>query len=377
VWVTLSFGWGPTVAQEVPELQITSKRYVVLNADTGEVFAQRDAHERAPMASLTKVFTAIMAIEQADPGLQITTAESDLREQAASVMDFGPGETFPIEDLIYGMMLPSGNDAAYAIARSLGAEPGDDDATAVQRFVDRANQRLRDMGLIETNLMRPDGWGVPGHYSSAHDLAAFTMFALRYPRFERAISTRTYVTADGNYQLVNNNRLLNSYDDLVGGKTGYDDDAGWCLIEVARRGGDTMISVTLDGVAPEDWYDDNRVLLEYAFDQQEARRAAGQGITGQVIGFKDPDAAMIGRAASLGASLGAAPEPAAPFDAPAGALAIDAAPQPAPPAGADPGDRQIAAALLVAAIVIVGGGVGAFRAHRPQPTTRATVGPRP
>ena len=145
---------------------------------------------------------------------------------------------------------------------------------------------------------------MPGHYSSAYDLAAFTMYALRYPVFVETISTRTYETSNGAYRLRNNNRLLNSYPALLGGKTGYDNDSGYCLIEVARRDGMTMISVTLDGVPPEDWYDDNRVLLEYAFEQKAERRQAGVGIIGQRVGYLDPDAALIMSAASPGGSIG-------------------------------------------------------------------------
>ncbi|MDP9366307.1 MAG: D-alanyl-D-alanine carboxypeptidase, partial [Chloroflexota bacterium] len=278
-------------AQEVPELRINSKRYIVIDAETGEIFAQRNAHERVAMASLTKVLTAIEAIESAPPDLEITTSEADLVSDQASQMGFEPGETFTLQELLYGLMLPSGNDAAQAIARALGALPGDTDEEAVERFVARINERVRNMGLTETTLVNPSGWGVPGHYSSAHDLAVFTMYALRYPRFVDLISTRTYVLPDGR-ELINNNRLLQRYDSLVGGKTGYDNDAGWCLIEVAERDGMRMISVTLDGIAPDDWYDDNQVLLEYAFEQKAAR-AADAPIAGERVGYLDPDAAVI------------------------------------------------------------------------------------
>src|SRR5262249_55211345 len=142
----------------------------------------------------------------------------------------GPGENFTVQDLLYGMLLPSGNDAARALARSLGAEPGDSDQHAVQHFVDLINQRVQNMGLTDTHLVDPDGWGVPGHYTSAYDLAAFMMYALHYPRFVQAFSTLNYETADGSYVFTNNNRMLRTYDGIIGGKTGYDDDAGWCLI---------------------------------------------------------------------------------------------------------------------------------------------------
>jgi D-alanyl-D-alanine carboxypeptidase len=300
-------------AQEVPELQITSTNYIAIDAETGEIYAQRGAHERRAEASLTKVFTAIETIESLPPDAPVITSESDLVSEFASQVGFAPGEQFTVEELLYGMMLPSGNDAARALARTAGAEEGDTDEEAVNRFLARINQRVQNMGLTDTHLVDPDGWGVPGHYSSAYDLAAFTMYALRYPRFVKAFSTLTYETADGSYEFRNNNRMLRTYDGIVGGKTGYDDDAGWCLINVAQRNGKRVIAVTMNGVAPDDWYDDSRVLLDYALDQQTLRAETGAGITGEVLRFRDPDAATILTMGTAGGTIGqpalrAAPE---------------------------------------------------------------------
>src|ERR687893_1194456 len=291
-------------AQEVPELQITSTNYIAIDAETGEIYAQRGAHERRAPASLTKVFTAIETIESAPPDVTLITSESDLVSEFASQVGFAPGEAFTVEELLYGMMLPSGNDAARALARTAGAEEGDTDEEALNRFLARINQRIQNMGLTNTHLVDPDGWGVPGHYSSAYDLAAFTMYALRYPRFVEAFSTGTYETADGSYEFRNNNRMLRTYDGIVGGKTGYDDDAGWCLINVAERNGRRVIAVTMNGVAPDDWYDDNRVLLDYALEQQALRAQSGAGITGEIVRFRDPDAATILAMGTAGGMIG-------------------------------------------------------------------------
>src|SRR5215217_8439486 len=300
-------------AQEVPELQITSTNYIAIDAETGEIYAQRGAHERRAEASLTKVFTAIETIESLPPEAPVITSEADLVSEFASQVGFSPGEVFTVEELLYGMMLPSGNDAARALARTAGAQEGDTDEEAVNRFLDRLNQRIKNMGLTDTHLVDPDGWGVPGHYTSPYDLAAFMMYALHYPRFVQAFSTLNYETADGRYEFRNNNRMLRTYEGIVGGKTGYDDDAGWCLINVAQRNGRRVIAVTMNGVAPDDWYDDNRVLLDYALDQQALRAQTGAGITGEVLRFRDPDAATILTMGTAGGTIGqpalrAAPE---------------------------------------------------------------------
>jgi D-alanyl-D-alanine carboxypeptidase len=297
--------WAPlALAQEVPELQITSTNYIAIDAETGEIYAQRGAHEHRAPASLTKVFTAIETIETLPPDTQVVTSEADLVSEFASQVGFSPGEVFTVEELLYGMMLPSGNDAARALARTAGAQEGDTDEEAVNRFLARLNQRIKNMGLTDTQLVDPDGWGVPGHYTTPHDLAAFMMYALRYPRFVKAFSTGTYETADGRYEFRNNNRMLRTYEGIVGGKTGYDDDAGWCLINVAERNGRRVIAVTMNGVAPDDWYDDNRVLLDYALEQQALRAESGAGTTGEVVRFRDPDAAVILAMGAAGATIG-------------------------------------------------------------------------
>jgi D-alanyl-D-alanine carboxypeptidase len=344
--------WPPlALAQEVPELRITSTNYIAIDAETGEIYAQRGAHERRAPASLTKVFTAIEAIESAPPDMQVITSESDLVSEFASQVGFSPGEAFEVEELLYGMMLPSGNDAARALARGLGAEEGDTDEEALNRFLARINQRVKNMGLTDTQLVNPDGWGVPGHYSSAYDLAAFTMYALRYPRFVKAFSTGTYETAEGSYEFRNNNRMLRTYEGIVGGKTGYDDDAGWCLINVAERNGRRVIAVTMNGVAPDDWYDDNRVLLDYAFEQQALRAETGGGITGEVVRFRDPDAAVILAMGSAGGMIGEPVVQAAPESRPAGPQPVAV---PVEQLGAS-GAGWIAALSVAAALIAVQG----------------------
>lgn len=291
-------------AQEVPELQIHSKRYIVIDADTGYVYAQKNAHQRVAIASLTKTFTAIEALETAPLDTKITTAEADVPPDSATRMGFGPGETFTLKDLLYGMLLPSGNDAARAIARSLGYQPGDTDPQqSLDRYVGWMNQRAEDIGLKDTHLVNPDGWGVKGHYSSAWDVATWIRYAIHYPEFMKIIGTYSYTTANGAYTVTNTNKLMNEYSALIGGKTGYDDDAGWCLIEIARKDGHTMIGVTLDGIAPDDWYDDNRVLLEYGFKQTQQLAASGQAFSGDVVTYRDPGAAEIARGAEPGQAV--------------------------------------------------------------------------
>lgn len=297
-------------AQEVDELRINSKRYIVVDIETGSVFAQKGARDRVAIASLTKLFTAEQAMAMAPLNTPITTADSDLRSpegdyfgSSGTLMGFDAGESYTLEDMIYGMLLPSGNDAANAIARTLGAEPGDTADQAIQRFVDLMNQRLKDMGLNDTHLMNAHGWGVPDHYSSAWDVAAFTRYVSSNRTLVEIMGTRSYTTSNELVTVTNTNRLLSENEFIVGGKTGYDLDAGYCLVNIAGQGEDQMVAVTLDGIAPGDWYDDNRVLLEYGFEQKSSLLDSDEPFDGDIAAYIDPAAADVARSATSSGSL--------------------------------------------------------------------------
>lgn len=282
-------------AQESTAPTVSSARYVAMNADTGAIFAQQGGHDQVAIASLTKVFTAMEAIQLAPLNTPITTTADDYRPAEATVMGFGAGETFTLEELIYGMMLPSGNDAAYAIARSLGQQEGDSAEEAVQRFMDLINQRVLAMGLQNTHLLNPDGWGVPGHYSSAADVAAFMAYASTSDFLMQVMGTQRYTTSSG-YVLVNTNRALANAPSVIGGKTGYDWDSGWCLVQIAQRQNTRIVAVNLDGVAPDIWYNDNLLLLDYGFDRQTA--LGDNQFDGEIVLWSDPAPALFAQAGS-------------------------------------------------------------------------------
>lgn len=293
-----------TTAAQTEDLGISSRRYIVIDANTGEVIAEQNADERVAIASLTKVFTTIEALERGDLDQIITTHAGDVYASTSTTMGFGEGESFTLRDLLYGMMLPSGNDAAHAIARALGAREGLSDDEAYENFVRMMNERAANMGLTNTQFKNPHGWGVEGHYSTARDVATFVMYALTFPEFEKIVGTSSYTTSNGNYTVINTNRLLTEhlYSGLVGGKTGYDEDAGYCLIEIARRGDTTLITVTLDGAAPDIWYMDNEVLLDYGFADREQRKNASEGPIADTLSYVNPDLNWIRLSAAAGGS---------------------------------------------------------------------------
>jgi D-alanyl-D-alanine carboxypeptidase (penicillin-binding protein 5/6) len=229
-------------ASAATEPSITGKYAVVVDADTGQILFDKSMDTPTAPASLTKIFTAIYALESAPLDKTLTVVPSDLVGESS--MGLAAGDTVSLETALNGMLLPSGNDAAMTVAQNLGAEPGDSPAQSVARYVGWVNAMASRLGLSQTHLVNPHGLDQPGHVTSAHDLAGITMFALKNAEFRKIIGTPEY-DGDG-FQLIQANRLLGSYPGLIGGKTGITDNAGYSLVEAANRGGHTIIAVVMD-----------------------------------------------------------------------------------------------------------------------------------
>lgn len=289
--VILAVSGVPVLAQnaEPSTLEIiSSQRYIVIDDETGEVFAEKDADVRGGMASLTKIFTAIIALERAPINFPITAEESDEFDSTSTRMTgFFAGNTYTVEDLLHGMLLESGNDAAQALARGIGAVEGDTPEESVNRFVGRMNDKVAELGLTDTHFVNPHGLSNPEHYSTPRNLAAFMMYATQNSKFMNVITARTYVDSVGN-TITSTNRGPEFISSYIGGKTGFDEETGYCLIEIGQAGDVQLISVTIDGVAPVVWYEDHAILLQYGFAARADRIAAGDPIGGDVVAFAQP-----------------------------------------------------------------------------------------
>lgn len=288
---------GSAHAQDDPLASISAERYIVIDAETGEIFAEQNADVRGGMASLTKIFTVMEAIERAPLDTPITAEESDLFGPDSTTMTgFTPGVTFTLNDLLHGMILESGNDAAVAVARSLGAGPGDDVDESEARFVGWMNERVQSLGLTDTRLQNPHGLSDDDHYSTPRDIAAFLMYALTNPAFVDVLTADSYVTSTG-VEIRSINRGPEFIADYIGGKTGFDEKTGYCLAEVADRDGVTMIAVTIDGAAPDTWYIDHATLFDVGYAGLDDRLAANQPLPDNRVAFVAP-----GQAAEVGDS---------------------------------------------------------------------------
>jgi D-alanyl-D-alanine carboxypeptidase (penicillin-binding protein 5/6) len=249
----------PAGAQDVPAPpEIYAENAVVLS-DYNEVLFDKSAHQRTAMASTTKMMTAIVAVRYGNLDQDVLIDESDIVGEAT--MGLWAGETVKLRDLLYGLLLPSGNDAAHAIARSVGWRDGDTSAEqSVQRFVELMNQTAREYQLRDTHYMNPHGLDEWGHYSTPFDLAIVLRAALNQQVIRDTMQTLS-INAGG-HELWNGNRLYGIRDDIIGGKTGYTEAAGFCLAAAAGRDGRFVIAVVTrdDG---DNWFNDVSNLLEW------------------------------------------------------------------------------------------------------------------
>ena len=265
--VTLIFGslltltFPSAVASSPGEPAIVGERAIVINANTGAILYEKNANERAAPASLTKLFTGLFAIENTPLQRRMAVIKDDLVGEASAGLE--PGEDLSFETLLHGLMLASGNDAAMAIARNVGASESPSALNGVTSFINAANERLESLGLRDTHLVNPHGLDDEGHYSSARDIAAITMLGLQTePDFLAALSSPGYIN-DG-HQFTQTNQLLGNYPGAIGGKTGITDDAGYSLMGIAQRDGQTIVSVVM-GSTPDAWYTDVMTLFDHGF----------------------------------------------------------------------------------------------------------------
>lgn len=212
---------------------------------------------RLAPASLTKIATALVVVDRADLSevVDVTVNGPELSLATdATVMGLAPGDRLTVQDLLYGMLLPSGNDAAIALAEHVGG--------SVPAFVDLMNQKAAELGLSETSFANPHGLDDPGLYSSAHDMALLGVELLRNPLLAKIVRTSVYQPAWNRPPVTNLNLLLKIYPDAIGIKTGFTDDAGQTIAAAAERDGRTLVAAVLHS---EDLYVDAVDLLEWGF----------------------------------------------------------------------------------------------------------------
>ncbi len=240
-------------------LEVSAKAAVVICGDTGEVLFSKNCDKRLPMASTTKIMTGLLLCEHGNLNREITITAEMVQVEGSS-MGLLVGDKVTLRDLLYGLMLASGNDAANTIAIVMAGSTKD--------FAVLMNNKAKEIGLKNTNFVTPSGLDDENHYTTAYDLALLTKYAMQNNDFAAAVGCKSAVLNYGNppYRrtLTNHNKLLKMVNGCVGVKTGFTKKSGRCLVSAVKSGGKYVIAVTLN--APNDWQD-HKNMLQYGLSK--------------------------------------------------------------------------------------------------------------
>ena len=255
----------------------------LIEQKSGRVLYAQNENEERLIASITKIMTAVVALENGRLQAEYKVTAEDMAE--GSSMYLKPGDTLCLEELLYGLMLVSGNDAALAVAHCVS---GGTDA-----FVALMNETAQRLGMTHSHFANPNGLDAEGHYSSAGDMALLAAYALENQDFKRIVSTAS-VTIGERY-LANHNKLLRMCEGCIGVKTGFTKAAGRTLVSAATRDGMTLVCVTLHD--PDDW-NDHMGLMDYGFANYHLETAVSAGRTAASVQVLGGTAATVPLAAA-------------------------------------------------------------------------------
>ena len=247
---------------------IVAKSAIVIDAATGKVLYSRNAEERRYPASTTKIMSLIVALEHSNLDDMVTTSKNASGTDGSTLW-LAEGEKLKMLDLLYGIMLISGNDATVAVAEHISG--------SVEKFARLMTDKAHRIGAKDTNFTNPNGLPDPNHFSTAHDLARITAYGYKNFLFAEIINTKNKVIPwagkDFDRDLYNENRMLWLYEGGNGVKTGYTDAAGRCLVSGAKRNGIQLITVVLDS---DTMWDDSIALLDFGFTQVKPEEILSQ-----------------------------------------------------------------------------------------------------
>ena len=247
--------------------RVSAESAIVIEASGGNVIFEKDADTRRPMASTTKIMTALVALEAGDTSREVTVPSGAVGIEGSSVY-LETGDRLSLDDLVWALMLESANDAAAAIAINV--------AGSVDAFAELMNAKAKEIGLENTHFTNPHGLDNEEHYTTARDLAKLAAHAISNPEFRKIVSTYRHniTVGDETRYLLNHNKMLRLYDGAIGVKTGYTKRSGRCLVSAAERNGVTLVAVTLN--APDDWRD-HTAMLDFGFTKYESRELIRPG----------------------------------------------------------------------------------------------------
>lgn len=248
-------------------LSVSARSAILIDGQSGRVLFGKDEHEKRRIASITKIMTAVLAIESGKMKDTVKVSKRAIQAEGSSIY-LKEGQKVSLEDLTYGLMLRSGNDAAVAIAEHVGG--------SLEGFIFMMNQKAAELGMENTNFQNPHGLDDhKNHYSSAYDMAILTKYAMKHKQYQKIAGTTFYKAKTMEGYWKNKNKLLTGlYEYSTGGKTGYTKLAKRTLVSTAAKGDAELIAVTIN--APDDWKD-HISMFEYAFDHYKTYVLAEKG----------------------------------------------------------------------------------------------------
>lgn len=246
---------APTLRAKAPDLFIPSG--VLMTMDGRELWA-RDPAARRAMASTTKIMTAVVVLEHADLS-EVVTVDHTAARVGESVMGLVPGEKITVGELLKGVLVQSGNDAATLVAEAVGG--------SVAGFVKLMNAKASELDLANTAYANPHGLDAKGHYTSAEDLTALARYAMRIPAFRKTVGTYTVKVRSDRYThvLTSHNTMLKTYRGAEGVKTGWTDDAGYCIVFAAKRKNVELVGTVMGSSSEGGRNQEAKKLLDWGF----------------------------------------------------------------------------------------------------------------
>lgn len=242
---------------------LSARNIIAMDMDTNRILYEKDANSEHLIASITKIMTAVVALELADTNSDVTATNTILKAFGSAIY-IEVGETMKLKDLLYGLMMRSGNDAALAIAEFVGGD--------VDKFVLLMNQKAREIGMNNTKFINPHGLENNegnGNTSTAYDMALLSSYAMQNNTYKEIVSTKNYVAKSDRktYSWSNKNKMLNLYEYTTGGKTGFTEKARRTLVSTASKDNKNITVVSLND--PDDW-DDHKYLYETLFREYDS-----------------------------------------------------------------------------------------------------------
>lgn len=291
--ICMTFGVSPAAGATMPPPpSIAAKSAKLIDASTGQVLYAFNSEERMAPASITKIMTMLLVMEQVRAGRisldDVVTVSTEASLMGGSQVYLKERERVPVRDLLAATAIRSANDASYALAEYVAGTADD--------FVRIMNERAAELGMENTHFTNPEGLDDPDHYTTAADIAIMSRELIQYPEVLEWTSTWIGKMRDGTYDLFNTNRLIKEYDGADGLKTGHTDKAGYCLSGTAERGGMRLIAVVMGTAGEKERVAETGKLLDYGFRNFERATLAEAGArvgTLRVPAAVRPDVAAV------------------------------------------------------------------------------------